>query len=79
MAATWPGMLLFPRMTRPDLTGPYEVFVKMPGAEVLLLWKTLQQLKTDSGLPVLPHATLRDCPTLDVLMAPDGPGVAALM
>ena len=53
--------------------------LRRAGAEVLLLWKTLQQLKTDSGLPVLPHATLRDCPTLDVLMAPDGPGVAALM
>ena len=36
------GLLLFPRMTQLDLTGPFEVFAKMPGAEVLLLWKTLQ-------------------------------------
>ena len=34
------GLLLFPNLTQLDLTGPYEVFTKLPGAGVHLLWKT---------------------------------------
>jgi cyclohexyl-isocyanide hydratase len=73
------GLLLFPRMTQLDLTGPFEVFAKLPGAEVLLLWKTLQPVEAETGLSMLPHATLRDCPPLDVVCVPGGPGVSALM
>ncbi len=73
------GLLLFPRMTQLDLTGPFEVFAKLPGAEVLLLWKTLQPVEAETGLRMLPHATLRDCPPLDVVCVPGGPGVSALM
>jgi cyclohexyl-isocyanide hydratase len=73
------GLLLFPRMTQLDLTGPFEVFAKLPGADVLLLWKTLQPVEAETGLRMLPHATLRDSPPLDVLCVPGGPGVSALM
>lgn len=73
------GLLLFPRMTQLDLTGPFEVFAKLAGAEVLLLWKALQPVEAETGLRMLPHATLRDCPPLDVLCVPGGPGVAELM
>ena len=70
------GLLLFPRMTQLDLTGPFEVFAKLPGAEVLLLWKTLQPVEAETGLAILPHVTLRDCPPLDLVCVPGGPGVA---
>jgi len=73
------GCLLFPRMTQLDLTGPYEVFTRVPDSEVLLLWKTLEPIEADSGLRMLPHATLRDCPPLDIICVPGGPGVNALM
>jgi cyclohexyl-isocyanide hydratase len=73
------GLLLFPRMTQLDLTGPFEVFAKLPDAEVLLLWKTLQPVEAETGLRMLPHTTLCDCPPLDVLCVPGGPGVSALM
>ena len=79
MPPTRIGLLLFPRMTQLDLTGPFEVFAKLPGAEVLLLWKTLQPVEAETGLRMLPHATLRDCPALDVVCVPGGPGVNALM
>jgi cyclohexyl-isocyanide hydratase len=79
MTTTRIGLLLFPRMTQLDLTGPFEVFAKMPGAEVLLLWKTLQPVEAETGLRMLPHATLRDCPPLDVVCVPGGPGVSDLM
>jgi cyclohexyl-isocyanide hydratase len=73
------GLLLFPRMTQLDLTGPFEVFTKLPDARVLLLWKTLQPIEADSGLQVLPYATLNDHPPLDVICVPGGPGVNTLM
>jgi len=73
------GLLLFPRMTQLDLTGPFEVFAKLPSAEVFLLWKTLQPVEAETGLRLLPHATLRDCPPLDLVCVPGGPGVSALM
>ncbi len=73
------GLLLFPRMTQLDLTGPFEVFANVPGAQVLLLWKTLQPVEAETGLRMLPHATLHDCPPLDVICVPGGPGVGALM
>ena len=73
------GLLLFPRMTQLDLTGPFEVFAKLPGAEALLLWKTLEPVEAETGLRILPHATLGDCPPLDLVCVPGGPGVSALM
>lgn len=73
------GCLLFPRMTQLDLTGPFEVFTRMPGAEVLLLSKTLAPVEADTGLRMLPYVTLRDCPPLDIVCIPGGPGVNALM
>jgi cyclohexyl-isocyanide hydratase len=79
MAPVRIGLLLFPRMTQLDLTGPFEVFAKLPDAEVLLLWKTLQPVEAETGLRMLPHATLHDCPPLDVICVPGGPGVNALM
>ena len=73
------GLLVFPSMTQLDMTGPFEVFTRLPGAEVLLLWKTLEPIEADSGLRLLPSATLRDCPPLDIVCVPGGPGVNALM
>jgi putative intracellular protease/amidase len=43
------GLLLFPRLTQLDLTGPYEVFSRLPGARVRLLWKTLEPVRADTG------------------------------
>jgi cyclohexyl-isocyanide hydratase len=73
------GCLIFPRMTQLDLTGPFEVFSRVPDAQVLLLWKTLEPVEADTGLRMLPYATLHDCPPLDIICVPGGPGVNNLM
>jgi len=73
------GLLLFPRLTQLDMTGPFEVFSRVPGAKVRLVWKTTEPVRSDTGLAMLPDATLDDCPQLDVICVPGGPGVAALM
>jgi cyclohexyl-isocyanide hydratase len=73
------GMLLFPGLTQLDLTGPHEVFHRIPDATVHLVWKDLQPVRADSGLAIVPTITLADCPPLDVVMVPGGFGQIALM
>jgi cyclohexyl-isocyanide hydratase len=73
------GFLLFPNITQLDLTGPHEVLSKLPGAKVHLIWKTLEPVKAVGGLTILPDTTLGDCPQLDLICVPGGPGMTALM
>ena len=73
------GMLVFPNLTQLDLTGPYEVLSRLPGAETLLLWKNLAPVRTEHGLTILPMATLADCPPLDLVFVPGGPGINPLL
>jgi cyclohexyl-isocyanide hydratase len=73
------GMLLFPRLTQLDLTGPYEVLVRLPNTKVHLVAHTLDPVKTDRGMSIVPTITYADCPQLDVMMVPGGPGQQDLM
>ena len=73
------GLVLFPGLTQLDLTGPAEVFYRVPGAEVLRLWKTLEPVTSDRGMSILPTVRFEDCPPLDVICVPGGPGQVALM
>jgi cyclohexyl-isocyanide hydratase len=73
------GFLLFPNITQLDLTGPHEVLSKLPGAEVHLIWKTLEPVKAVGGLTILPDTTLAECPQLDLICVPGGPGMTSLM
>lgn len=72
------GMLLFPRLTQLDLTGPFEVLHRLPGARMHLVWKDLEPVRAESGLGLLPTTVLSDCPPLDVLVVPGGFGVTRL-
>ncbi|HEY1410556.1 MAG TPA: DJ-1/PfpI family protein [Rhodopila sp.] len=73
------GLLAFPAMTQLDLTGPLQVFANLPGADVRVLWKTLDPIQTQGGLRLVPDTTLDDCPKLDVICVPGGTGVLDLM
>lgn len=73
------GLLLFPDVTQLDLTGPWEVFARTPGVECHLIWKDLQPVRSDRGLSILPTTSFADCPPLDVICVPGGPGQSALM
>ncbi|MCL6411607.1 DJ-1/PfpI family protein [Pantoea agglomerans] len=73
------GLLLFPDVTQLDLTGPWEVFARTPGVECHLIWKDCQPVRSDRGLSILPTTTFADCPPLDVICVPGGPGQIALM
>jgi len=73
------GLLLFPGLTQLDLTGPYEVLARVPGAKVNLIWKTLDPVTADTGMRILPTTTFAECPDLDLLLVPGGAGVNELM
>jgi cyclohexyl-isocyanide hydratase len=73
------GLVLFPRLTQLDLTGPFEVFARLPNAKVHLIWKRIEPIVSDVGLRILPTTTLEDCPNLDVICIPGGPGMNDLL
>lgn len=73
------GLLLFPRVQQLDLTGPYEVFASLPGAQMHLVARTMEPMTSATGLVLAPTTTLAACLPLDVLCIPGGAGVNALL
>jgi cyclohexyl-isocyanide hydratase len=79
MAERLIGMLIFPRLTQLDMTGPYEVLARLPNTTVDLVARTLDPVTTDRGMQIVPTVTYATCPQLDVVMVPGGPGQQDLM
>jgi cyclohexyl-isocyanide hydratase len=73
------GMLIFPRLTQLDMTGPYEVLARLPDTKVDLVARTLDPVITDRGMQILPTVTYGACRPLDIVMVPGGPGQQDLM
>jgi len=66
IALIHPGMILL------DLVGPLTCF-NMMMADVHLAWKTMDPVRTDTGVTVAPTTTFVECPTeADVLFVPGG-------
>jgi cyclohexyl-isocyanide hydratase len=68
------GILLFPKVTQLDFTGPLQVFSSVPGAKVHLIWKRIELVTSDSVMMLTPTTTFADCPQLDVICVPGGLG-----
>src|SRR5580765_703646 len=68
------GLLVFPKVTQLDLTGPLQVFSSVPGAQVHLVWKRIEPVPSDSVMTLTPTITFADCPQLDVICVPGGLG-----
>jgi len=73
------GLLLFPHLTQLDLTGPLQVFSRIPGAAVHLIAKRIEPVPSDTPLKLLPTVTFAACPQLDVVCVPGGLGTDALV
>src|ERR1700749_4421801 len=56
------GLLVFPKVTQLDLTGPLQVFSSVPGAKVHLIWKRIEPVTSDSVMVLTPTVTFADCP-----------------
>ncbi len=70
------GMLLFPRFTQLDLTGPYEVFAQLPDTQVHLVSHSLEPVASAYGMAFTPDTTFDACPPLDLIFVPGGPGIS---
>jgi cyclohexyl-isocyanide hydratase len=68
------GLVIFPKVTQLDFTGPLQVFSSVPGAKVHLIWKRIEPVTSDSVLTLTPTTTFADCPQLDVICVPGGGG-----
>jgi cyclohexyl-isocyanide hydratase len=68
------GLVIFPKVTQLDFTGPLQVFSSLPGAKVHLIWKRIEPVTSDSVLTLTPTTTFADCPQLDVICVPGGAG-----
>jgi cyclohexyl-isocyanide hydratase len=69
------GLLIFPKVTQLDFTGPLQVFANVPGAKVHLIWKRIEPVPSDSVLVLTPTTSFADCPQLDVICVPGGAGI----
>src|SRR5438876_1025536 len=68
------GLVLFPKLTQLDLTGPLQVFSSIPGDKVHLIWKRIEPVASDSVMAITPTVSFADCPQLDVICVPGGIG-----
>ncbi len=73
------GLLLFPGMTQIDFAEPFEVFARLPDTTVHVVARTRDPVRTDRGLVLLPTVTIDQCPALDVVVVPGGPGTQHLL
>jgi cyclohexyl-isocyanide hydratase len=79
MAPVSVGLVLFPKLTQLDLTGPYEVFSRMPDTRVHLVASTADPVPSEKGLTIIPDATFERLPQMDILCVPGGVGVNRMM
>jgi cyclohexyl-isocyanide hydratase len=82
------GFLIFPDVTQLDFTGPLEVLSRLstppsiaaptefPQSRTHIAAKTVAPVPSDRGHNFLPTCSFDDCPLLDMICVPGGPGVA---
>ena len=73
------GSLLFDRLDQIDLTGPFEVFSRIPNSTYRVFGKSTAPLRDLRGLRMMADATLAEAPQLDLVHIPGGFGQEALM
>lgn len=71
------SLLLFPQLTQLDLNGPWEAFSGLPDVTTCLVWKDRHSVSAAKGIQILSDTTFADCPQLEVLCIPGGPGLNA--
>jgi transcriptional regulator GlxA family with amidase domain len=73
------GVLLFNQIEVLDFAGPYEVFAAARDQSERTFFRVLtvaeqREVTCFGGLQVMANATFADCPELDILIVPGGPG-----
>lgn len=73
------NIVAVPDMVQLDLTGPFEVLSRTPGWTVDIVAATLQPVRTDRGLTLVPNVTRDSARPSDILVVPGGSGIDAAM
>ena len=69
------AIVLFDRFTALDAVGPFQVLVRMPGAEVVFAAEQTGPVADDSGsLRLSADVALAEVPHPDIVVVPGGPG-----
>jgi cyclohexyl-isocyanide hydratase len=68
------GIVVFPKVTQLDFTGPLQVFSSLPDSVVHLVWKRIEPVTSDTVLKIMPTVSFAECPQLDVICVPGGAG-----
>ena len=62
--------VVYPDFTALDLVGPYEIISRWPEAEVHFLARSLEPVRCDRGLTVIPTDTPQTLPDPDLIVVP---------
>ena len=73
------GSLIFDRLDQIDLTGPFEVFSRIPNCTYRVYGKSTAPLRDLRGLRMIADATIAEAPQLDLVHIPGGLGQEGLM
>lgn len=73
------NIVTVPDMVQLDITGPFEVLARTPGWTVDLVAASMEPVRTDRGLRLLPNATRETTRRSDIIVVPGGTGIDAAM
>ncbi|HVV93804.1 MAG TPA: DJ-1/PfpI family protein [Hyphomicrobiales bacterium] len=73
------GFPVFPDLTPLDFAGPWEVLTRLPGSACMIVAHDRAPVRAANGMTIMPTTTLSDCPPLDMVCVPGGPGHLAMM
>lgn len=73
------GFVLYPEVTALDAVGPFEVLARLPEASVRFVGARRGPVRAQLGLSLHVDTPYEECPQLDVLCVPGGPGQMACM
>jgi cyclohexyl-isocyanide hydratase len=73
------NVIIVPDMVQLDITGPYEVLSRVPGWTLDLVAASMDPVRTDRGLTILPTQTRETAKPSDILVIPGGTGIDTAM
>jgi cyclohexyl-isocyanide hydratase len=73
------NIIIVPDMVQLDITGPYEVLSRVPGWTLDLVAASMDPVRTDRGLTILPTQTRETAKPSDILVIPGGTGIDTAM
>lgn len=73
------NVIIVPDMVQLDITGPYEVLSRVPGWTLDLVAASMDPVRTDRGLTILPTQTRDTAKPSEILVIPGGTGIDTAM